>query len=103
MAIEQDLKASTPQIEFEHVTVSFPSTANQDMPIKTILRPENPANIYYRIVDVQSLAAPTSFCIYRDTSTTAKVWYPGYIFLRCNVASIKVVLELFIKRDKPNA
>lgn len=103
MSIQDDLRAATPQIEFEHVEVSFPATADQDTAIKTKLRPENPENILYRIVDVKSVGSPTEFIIYRDDNTTRKPWYAGVMFLRCTQPSIKVTLELFIKREKPNA
>lgn len=100
--LEQSIRASTPQIEFEHVDVAFGSTANQDLPIATILRPNNPEDIFYRVVDVKALSTPASFVIYRDTSTLRKAWQPGVIYLRCNVADVKVTLELFVKRPKNN-
>jgi len=104
MALADDLRKATSQIEWEHVEVTFPSTADMDLAIPTILRPENPEQIYWRIVDIGFLSAPAACpAIYRDTSKTRRAWYSGYIYLRCNVASVKCTLELFIKRTKPNA
>lgn len=100
----QALRKSSPQIEFEHVTTTFPATANQDHVVATVLRPENPENISWRVVDIEFLSAPAAApVIYRDSSTTRRLWQPGSIVLRCNVASVKCTLELFIIRTKTNA
>lgn len=96
----QWLRKATPQIEFEHVEVTFPATANQDLIIPTILRPANPEHIHFRVVDMKFVSAPaTTPCIYRDDATTRRTWQPGSIVLRCNVASVRCTLELFVKRD----
>lgn len=96
-------RKATPGIEFEHVEVTFPATANQDLVIPTKLRPNNPENILWRVVSMKFVSAPgTTPCIYRDDATTRRTWSVGNIILRCNVASVKCTLELFIKRE-PNA
>jgi hypothetical protein len=94
-------RKATPGIEFQHVEVTFPSTANQDVLIPTLLRPVDPEGILYRIVDMKMLSAPAAApCIYRDTSTTRRAWGTGFIVLRCNVANVVVTLELFVKREQ---
>lgn len=94
----QLFRKATPNTDFEHVTVTFPSVADQDMVIATVLRPTDPEAVFYRVVDLQFISAPTTPCIYRDTSTTRRTWSSGNIILRCNVASVTAVLELFTKR-----
>lgn len=97
--LNQDFQRSTPQVGFEHVQVLFSSTANQDTVISTTLRPDDPENILYKVVDVQFLSAPAAApCVYRDSSTTRRAWSTGFIILRCNVASVMCTLELSIKR-----
>lgn len=97
--LQQEFNRSTPTVAFEYVDVSFPATANQDTIIPTTLRPTNPEDICYKVVDLQFLSAPAAApCIYRDSSTTRRSWQPGSIVLRCSVASVKCVLELSIRR-----
>lgn len=104
MAVKElDLKAATPQLDYEHIEVVFPATADQDLPIKTILRPENPENIYWEIVEYHPVGVPTPFVVYKDGSKTRKAWYAGVMFMRCTAASIRVVLRFYIPRPKPNA
>lgn len=104
MTIEQVwqwLRKATPQIEFEHVTTTFPATADQDHIIPTVLRPTNPEDILWRVVDLKFVSAPaTTPCIYRDDATTRRPWQVGNIILRSNVASVVCTLELFVKRDQ---
>ena len=97
----QDFRKAVPSIEFEHVVVTFPSTADQDAVIATILRPTDPEDIFYRVVDIRMLTAPAvTPCVYRDVSSTRRPWSTGTIVLRCNVADITCELELFTKRDR---
>jgi hypothetical protein len=97
--LQQDLRNSATAISHQFVTVVFPSTANTDCVIATNLLPSNPEGIYYRVVDWQMMSAPaTTPCVYRDTSTSRRAWGTGYIVLRCNVASVSAILELFIPR-----
>jgi hypothetical protein len=95
----QRVRQGLPSVAFEHMVVTFPATANQDIPIPTKLRPNNPEDILYRVVDYQFISTPAGTpCIYRDTSTTRHPWQVGNIFLRCTVASVVCTLELFVKR-----
>lgn len=97
--LQQDFRKAVPSIAFEYVTVTFAGTANLDTIVTTNLRPANPEDILYKVVDWQYFAAPASTpLVYKDTSSTRKPWGQGYIVLRCNVASVIAVLELTIKR-----
>ena len=94
-----EFNRSVPSIGFEHVDVVFPATANLDLNIPTILRPVDPEDILYKIVDVEFFTAPAAApVVYRDSTSTRRPWTAGHIILRSNVASLKCTLELTLRR-----
>lgn len=99
--LQQGISDMTPELAFEYVEVTFPSTADVDAVIPTRLRPSDPEDIYFTVVDVQFSSAPaTTPCIYRDSASTRKPWNTGYVVLRCNVASVVATLRLFTRRTE---
>lgn len=84
--------------EWTEVTVTFPSTANTDIGIKHDLTPPDPNNVYYFPVRKSAAAE-----VYHDASGTRKAWQPGTVFLRSNVASVKMTLILYVPRHASTA
>lgn len=76
----------------QYLTVTFPTTANQDQIVQHLLTPPTAELVYYEVV-----RADRACHIYDDQSTTRKPWTPTYIVLRSDVASALVTLRLFVK------
>lgn len=97
--LQTDVQQGVPSIAFEVVDVTFDAVANVDTIIQTSLRPTNPEDVLFQLVELTFLTAPASMpCIYKDGSTTRKPWNTGYIVLRSNVASVKCKLLLTVQR-----
>lgn len=95
--LDQDLTRAVPSTKFEYLTVTFNSTANNDTDIPHHL---NSTDIGYLIVGYEFVIAPaTTPCVYRDISGSARAWQTTYVVLRCNVASVRATLLLFVKRS----
>ena len=91
--LEHDIEDAAPAVRFEEIEVTFGS-ANTDKDLTHSLRPTNPENIRYQVVN-----ADRATSIYHDQSATRKPWGHGYIILRSSVASAKVTLLLTIPRQ----
>lgn len=95
--LDQDLTRAVPSTKFEYVTVTFNSTANNDTDIVHGL---NSTDVGYIVVGYEFvIAPPASPCVYQDISGTARAWQKTYLVLRCNVASVRTTLLLFVKRS----
>lgn len=84
-----------PYAQWELVDVTFPATANVDFAISHTLTPPSPEHVNYSIV-----RAAQANRVYHDASALRKVWQPGNIILRSDVASAKVRLLLWVEHSQ---
>jgi hypothetical protein len=90
---EGDLLLGSPFAQYERVEVTFPSSANTDVVVKHSLQPTSPEDIEYTVLKLDRAGR-----VYNDQSATRKSWKQGYIYLRCDVASVKATVLLTAPR-----
>jgi len=84
--------------EWTEVDVTFPSSANTDVAIRHDLTPPDPNNVYYFPVRKSAAAH-----VYHDTTGTRRAWQSGTIYLRSDVANVKMKLILYVPRKAGTA
>lgn len=94
----QDIRPWRAYTNYQYVTVTFNSVANNDTDIRHSLKVANPEAVDWEIVDLSFASAPAAApCIYRDSSATRRPWGTNYLVLRCTVASVVVTLRLTLR------
>lgn len=91
-----EIRQRWPSAQWETMDVTFPSTPDTDLTIVHTLRPQTPDSINYLPVRLGQAAS-----VYHDTSASRLAWGTGFIRLRCNVASAKVRLLLWVEEQQP--
>lgn len=90
--LSEEFEKSVPYVDFEYVTVTFP-TANTDYDIIHHLKPPTPEDVDYHLVRANAVCG-----LYNDTSGTRRVWGNGYITLRSSTALVTVTILLTVRR-----
>jgi hypothetical protein len=87
-ANEQQRTVPFGQVEF--VSLTMAENADTDTAVRHHLHPESESKVGYIVIQ-QSAAGS----VYHDITPTRRVWATDTIYLRSNVASLRVVLLLF--------
>jgi hypothetical protein len=88
-----DLLLGSPYAQYQRVEVTFPSTPDTDIVIKHTLQASNPEDLEYTIAKQDRAGF-----VYNDQGATRKDWKPGFLYLRCSVASLKATILLTVPR-----